>query len=69
MKKIVFLFLLSLTILSCSKVAKGEYLISGKAKGIADGKMVVLKKQNEFGLVISVDSAKVKDGKFQLKGK
>ena len=69
MKKIVFLILLSLTIFSCSKVAKGEYLISGKAKGIADGKMVVLKKQNEFGLVISIDSAKVKDGKFQLKGK
>lgn len=69
MKKIVYLILLSLAILSCSKVAKGEYLISGKAKGIADGKMVILKKQNEFGIVISVDSTKVKDGKFQLKGK
>ncbi len=69
MKKIVFLTLLALTIFSCSKVKKGEYLISGKAKGIANGKMVVLKKQNEFGMVVSVDSAKVKDGKFELKGK
>ncbi len=69
MKKIVFLALLALTIFSCSKVKKGEYLISGKAKGIANGKMVVLKKQNEFGMVVSVDSAKVKDGKFELKGK
>ena len=69
MKKIVFLTLLALTIFSCSKVKKGEYLISGKAKGIANGKMVVLKKQNEFGMVVSVDSAKVKDCKFELKGK
>ncbi len=69
MKKIVFLLVLSLTIFSCSKVRKGEFLISGNAKGIADGKMVVLKKQNEFGIVVNVDSAKVKGGKFEMKGK
>jgi len=69
MKKIAFLLVLSLAIFSCSKVRKGEFLISGKAKGIADGKMVVLKRQNEYGLVESVDSAKIKDGKFEMKGK
>jgi len=69
MKKIVLLLVLSLTIFSCSKVRKGEFLITGKAKGIADGIMVVIKKQNEFGLVVGVDSAKVKDGKFEIKGK
>jgi hypothetical protein len=69
MKKIVFLLVLSLAIFSCSKVRKGEFLISGSAKGIADGKMVVLKKQNEFGVVVNIDSAKVKDGKFEIKGK
>lgn len=69
MKKIVFLLVLSLAIFSCSKVRKGEFLISGNAKGIADGKMVVLKKQNEFGVVVNIDSAKVKDGKFEIKGK
>lgn len=69
MKKIVFLLVLSLAIFSCSKVRKGEFLISGNAKGIADGKMVVLKKQNEFGVVMNIDSAKVKDGKFEIKGK
>ena len=69
MKKIVFLLVFSLTIFSCSKVRKGEFLISGNAKGIADGKMVVLKKQNEFGIVVNVDSAKVKGGKFEMKGK
>lgn len=69
MKKIVLLVTLSLSILSCSKVKKGEYLLSGDAKGIANGKMVVLKVQNEFGIVMNVDSAKVKDGKFEIKGK
>jgi peroxiredoxin len=69
MKKIVFLIALSLTIFSCSKVAKGEYIISGEAKGIPNGKMVVLKQKNDFGIVVNVDSAKIKDGKFEIKGK
>jgi peroxiredoxin len=69
MKKIVFLIALSLSILSCSKVKKGEFLISGEAKGIPNGKMVFIKTQNDVGLVLNVDSAKVQDGKFELKGK
>jgi hypothetical protein len=69
MKKIAFLLVLSLAIISCSKVRKGEFLISGKAKGVANGTMIYIKKQNEFGLVVNVDSAKVKDGKFEIKGK
>lgn len=69
MKKIVFLIALSLSILSCSKVKKGEFLISGEAKGIPNGKMVFIKTQNEVGLVLNVDSTKVKDGKFEFKGK
>ena len=58
MKKIVFLIALSLTIFSCSKVPKGEYIISGEAKGIPNGKMVVVKQKNDFGIVVNVDSAK-----------
>lgn len=69
MKKIVFLVALSLSIVSCSKVAKGEYLISGEAKGVPNGKTVILKTQDEFGIVLNVDSTKVKDGKFEIKGK
>ena len=60
---------LSLTIFSCSKVAKGEYIISGEAKGIPNGKMVVVKQKNNFGLLVNLDSAKIKDGKFEIKGK
>jgi peroxiredoxin len=69
MKKIVFLIAFSFTIFSCSKVADGEYLITGNAKGVPNGKMVVLKKKNDYGIVVNVDSTKVKDGKFELKGK
>ena len=69
MKKIVFLIALSFLIFSCSKVAKGEFLISGEAKGIPNGKMVFLKMKNDNGIVINMDSAKVNDGKFEIKGK
>lgn len=69
MKKIVFLIALSFTIFSCSKVAKGEYIVSGEAKGIPNGKMVVLKQKNDYGIIVNVDSAKIKDGKFEIKGK
>jgi len=69
MKKIVFLIALTLIVFSCNKVPKGEYIISGEAKGIQNGKMVVVKHQNEFGIVVNVDSAKIKDGKFVIKGK
>lgn len=69
MKKIFFLIAIAFAFTSCSKVADGEYLITGDAKGIANGKMVVLKKKNEYGIVVNVDSAKIKDGKFELKGK
>ncbi|WP_298391544.1 TlpA disulfide reductase family protein [Flavobacterium sp.] len=69
MKKIVFLIALSLTILSCSKVKKGEFLITGEAKGLPNGKMISLKTQNDMGIVLNVDSVKVQDGKFEFKGK
>lgn len=69
MKKIVFLIALSFSIISCSKVAKGEFLISGEAKGIPNGKTVILKMKNDNGIVINMDSAKVTDGKFEIKGK
>lgn len=69
MKKIFFLVALSFAILSCSKVKKGEFIISGEAKGLPNGKMIFLKTQNDVGVVLSIDSTKVKDGKFELKGK
>ena len=70
MKKIISVIILSLVVLSCSKVKKGEFLISGTAKGIENGKSVVLQTQDESGMMmIPVDTVKVKDGKFEFKGK
>ena len=70
MKKIVVLSLVVLGLFSCKKTAKNEFLISGTAKGIEDGKMVVLQRQDPAtGVIIAMDSAKVKGGKFEIKGK
>jgi Domain of unknown function (DUF4369) len=69
MKKIVLLITISAAIFSCSKVKKGEFLITGTAKGYADGKTVVLEKQDEMMGLVPVDTVKIKDGKFEMKGK
>jgi hypothetical protein len=70
MKKVVSIFILSIALFSCSKVKKGEFLISGTAKGIENGKSVVLQTQDESGMMmVPVDTVKVKDGKFEFKGK
>ena len=70
MKKIISVIILSLIVLSCSKVKKGEFLISGTAKGIENGKSVVLQTQDESGMMmVPIDTVKVKDGKFEFKGK
>lgn len=69
MKKIVFSLAIMFVFASCSKVEKGQYLLAGTAKGVQNGKKVVIKKQTETGITISLDSTKVKDGKFEVKGK
>lgn len=70
MRKIVSVLILSLVLFSCSKVKKGEFLISGTAKGIENGKSVVLQTQDDSGMMtMPVDTVKVKDGKFEFKGK
>ncbi len=70
MKRIFLVLTVATTIFSCSKVGKNEFLISGTAKGIADGKTVVLEKQDETGMnLVPIDTVKVKGGKFEIKGK
>ncbi len=46
MKKIFFLLTASVAIISCSKVKDGEYLITGTATGIANGKTIILQGQD-----------------------
>lgn len=70
MKKIFLLLTISASIISCNKVAKGEFLITGIAKGIENGKTVVLEKQDDMGMnLVPVDTVVIKDGKFEIKGK
>ena len=69
MKKIILLLSAALVIVACSKVGKGEYMISGTAKGIENGKTIILETQDETGMLIAKDTVKVENGKFEMKGK
>ena len=69
-KKLVLFAFVIASIVSCSKVKKGEFIITGTAKGMENGKTVILQTQDEAGMtMIPVDTVKVKDGKFEFKGK
>jgi len=70
MRKVILFALVLASIVSCSKVKKGEFLITGTAKGIEDGKTVILQTQDEAAMMmVPVDTVKIKDGKFEFKGK
>ena len=69
MKKTISFLLLTLLVVSCNKLGKDEYLITGTAKGIDNGKSVILQVQDDAGMPKSIDTVKVKDGKFEIKGK
>ncbi|WP_026730048.1 DUF4369 domain-containing protein [Flavobacterium denitrificans] len=70
MKKIFFLLTASVAIISCSKVKDGEYLITGTATGIANGKTIILQGQDPVTkMTVALDTVKVENGKFEIKGK
>ncbi|WP_333600259.1 TlpA disulfide reductase family protein [Flavobacterium sp.] len=69
MKKLILLVTVAVVLFSCKKVADGEYLISGEIKGMKTG-LVYLQKQNPNGMgILNIDTVKVVDGKFEIKGK
>ena len=69
MKKILLLATVTLALYSCSKVADGEYLITGKVKGMKTG-LVFLQKEGPDGMsLVNVDTVKIVDEKFEIKGK
>ncbi len=60
----------AVVLFSCSKVGKDEYIISGTATGIENGKTIILETQDANGMgLIAVDTVKVENGKFEIKGK
>lgn len=70
MKKILFLLTASVAIISCSKVKDGEYLITGTATGIENGKTIILQGQDPTTkMAVALDTVKVENGKFEIKGK
>jgi hypothetical protein len=68
MKRILMLLTVLSVIISCNKAGENEYIISGTVKGIADGKTVILEKQDGMGQFIPLDTVKVKNGKFVMEG-
>jgi hypothetical protein len=69
MKKLFLFVSAAILLVACSKVGKGEYIISGTAKGIENGKTIILETQDETGMLVAKDTAKVENGKFEMKGK
>jgi peroxiredoxin len=67
MKKIVLLAIVSLAFIACNKTNENEFLISGTAEGIENGKKVFLQVQGENEM-IAKDTVEVNDGKFEIKG-
>ena len=67
MKKIVFIIASTLLIVACNNLKDNEFLISGTANGVENGKKVFVEIQTETGS-LAKDTAVVKDGKFELKG-
>jgi hypothetical protein len=66
MKKIILFLTTAVLLTSCNK---DKYTISGTAKGFENGKTVVLETQDEKGMLIAVDTVKIENGKFEIKGK
>jgi hypothetical protein len=42
-------------------------IISGTAKGVENGKTIILERQDESGMTVAVDTVKVENGKFEIK--
>jgi hypothetical protein len=67
MKNNFLLLSAAVVLISCSKVGKDEYIISGTAKGVENGKTIILERQDESGMTVAVDTVKVENGKFEIK--
>ena len=67
MKKIILFLTATALFTSCSK---DKYTISGTATGFENGKTVILETQDDKGMgLIAVDTVKIENGKFEIKGK
>lgn len=67
MKKIVLIITAAFITIACNKVSENEFLISGTANGIENGKKIFIEIQGETGSIIK-DTGVIENGKFELKG-
>jgi peroxiredoxin len=67
MKKLTLLVTSTLVLFSCNNLKDNEFLITGSADGVKNGKKVFIVTQTETGF-IAKDTAVVENGKFELKG-
>ena len=68
MKKILVLLATAFAFISCEKALENQYIITGTAKGVENGKKMFIELQGEMGQPISKDTAIVENGKFEFKG-
>ena len=69
MKKIILLVAVAGVLFSCKNLGEGEYEITGTVKGMKTG-LVFLEKQSPMGMgPQAIDTVKIVDGKFEIKGK
>lgn len=69
MKKSLLIVAAAIALYSCKNLAEGEYEITGTVKGMKTG-LVYLEKQNPMGMgPQAIDTVKIVDGKFEIKGK
>jgi peroxiredoxin len=67
MKKLTLLVASTIVLFSCNNLKDNEFLITGTADGVKNGKKVFIETQTETGF-IAKDTAVVENGKFELKG-
>ena len=66
MKKIILIITVATLTFACNNIGKNEYLVTGTANGIENGKKVFIQIQNE-NQTINRDTAVVENGKFEFK--
>lgn len=68
MKKVILLVAVAVVLFACNNLGEGEYIIKGNIKGMKTG-LIFLEKQGMMGMNQAIDTVKIEDGKFEIKGK
>ena len=68
MKKVFLITTIALGLISFTNPIKPNFSVLGTAKGVQDGTMVYLERQDDVKGIVAVDSAKVVKGAFAIKG-